>query len=232
MLDFKYDDNELDNQLNKGALWAVTYGDLMSYLMLFFLLMFSFSLSEKGMSFVESLSEVQKAFGGQENKELMDRKAAVVKEEAVAEEIKKKFQGGNGASGKPALAQVEMTEEKIKITLREGILFDPGDVQVKDSAIQVLHEVAEFVHGMPNKIIIEGHTDNLPVPKGSKYVSNWVISMARAYKVLTYFTEVEKVSPERLACIGYGEFQPVADNSTPEGRMQNRRIEITLVRKQ
>ncbi|MEK6542888.1 MAG: OmpA family protein [Elusimicrobiota bacterium] len=221
-------DDDLENQLNKGALWAVTYGDLMSYMMLFFLLMFSFSISEEGMAFIESLSEVQKTFGGEENKELTDRKAKVMKEEELAKEMQSKF---SGAKSMKEFTDVEMTEEKIKITLREGIMFGAGGVDLDDRSREVLHEVAEFLRDMPNRIVVEGHTDNSPIPKNSKFVSNWVLSMGRAYKVLRYFVEEEKIDPRRLACVGYGEFQPLVDNSTPEGRNRNRRIEITLIRK-
>ncbi|MEK7287583.1 MAG: flagellar motor protein MotB [Elusimicrobiota bacterium] len=219
--------DDLESQLNKGALWAVTYGDLMSYLMLFFLLMFSFSISDQGMAFVAGLSEVQQSFGGEENKELKDRHSKLVKEEELAKEIQDKFSANSDLE---KFTKVELTEEKIKITLRESIVFDIGDVDLKPGAKAVLHEVAGFVRTMPNRVVIEGHSDNIPIPKGSKYVSNWVVSMARAYRVLKYFIDEEDLPPERMACVGYGEYMPTADNSTVEGRAQNRRIEITLVR--
>lgn len=226
-LDLQIPEDDQENHLNKGALWAIIYGDLMSYLMLFFLLMFSFSVSDENTDFVESLSEVQQAFGGEANKELIERKAAEIKEEAQGEEMKKRF----SAPASESFANVEMNEEKIKITFREGILFQTGAAELAPGADKVLHEVADFMREMPNQIVIEGHTDNIAIPKGSKYVSNWVLSMARAYRVLTYFAEVEKIAPQRLAAAGYGEYQPIADNATPEGRGQNRRIEITLIRK-
>lgn len=220
-------DEELENQLNKGALWAVTYGDLMSYMMLFFLLMFSFSISEEGMAFIESLSAVQKTFGGEENKELTEKKAKIMREEELAKEIQGKFQQTQNLKD---FTEVQMTEEKIKITLREGIVFDAGGVELDVRSKEVLHEVAEFVRPMPNRVIVEGHTDNMPIPKNSKFVSNWVLSMARAYKVLRYFVDEEKIDPKRLSCVGYGEYHPLVDNDTPEGRSKNRRIEITLMR--
>lgn len=218
---------DLESQLNKGALWAVTYGDLMSYLMLFFMLMFSFSISEQGMAFIEGLSEVQKSFGGEENKEIAERRAKLVKEEELAKEIQEKFRA---KADLDKFTKVELTEEKIRITLREAIVFGVGDADLKPEAKAVLHEVAEFVRTMPNRMVIEGHSDNQPIPKGSKFVSNWVVSMARAYRVLKYFIDEEGLPPQRMACVGYGEYMPIADNATPEGMAQNRRIEITLVR--
>lgn len=216
--------DELENQLNKGALWAVTYGDLMSYLMIFFLMLFSFSIAKsdktKSRKYEESLVNIQKAFGGTADEKRLERAKAQEKEEAAAEKLKE--------SVPASLVQVESSEKKIKLVLGGGVLFDSGRADLKEKAKEVLLPIIEELKKLSNEIVVEGHTDNLPIRSG-RYSTNWELSMARAYSVIGYMEE-SGVERKRLAGIGYGENRPAADNSTPEGRYRNRRIEISLMK--
>lgn len=214
----------MENQLNKGALWAVTYGDLMSYLMIFFLVLFSFSVSKndktKNRKYEESLGNIQKAFGGSADSQRLERAIAKENEEATAEKLKESVASN--------LVQVESSEKMIKLVLTEGVLFASGRADLKEPARKVLAPIAEELKKLPNDVIIEGHTDNLPMKNG-RYESNWELSMARAYSVLK-FMEEQGFSSRHLAGIGYGDNRPVADNGTIEGRARNRRIEISLMK--
>lgn len=216
--------DELENQLNKGALWAVTYGDLMSYLMIFFLMLFSFSIAksdkQKSRKYEESLVNIQRAFGGTTTTRQLERARAQESEAATEEKLKESVASN--------LVQIESSEKKIKLVLTEGVLFGSGSTDLKDPARKVLAPIAAELKKLPNDIIIEGHTDNVPI-KGGRYASNWELSMARAYSVLQFFSE-QGIAPRHLAGIGYGENRPVGDNATPEGRAKNRRIEISLMK--
>ncbi|MGC8867315.1 MAG: OmpA/MotB family protein, partial [Elusimicrobiales bacterium] len=112
---------------------------------------------------------------------------------------------------------------------KEGILFDSGSAVLKSQAQNILLPVINELKKLPNDIVIEGHTDNVPI-KGGRYATNFELSMARAYSVIEFMRK-NGIDPRRLSGIGYGEWRPIADNSTPEGRSKNRRIEITLIRK-
>ncbi|MGD9643756.1 MAG: OmpA family protein [Elusimicrobiales bacterium] len=221
---YKQRRDEVENQLNKGALWAVTYGDLMSYLMIFFLVLFSFSVSKndktKNRKYEESLGNIQKAFGGSADSQRLERAIAKENEEATAEKLKESVASN--------LVQVESSEKMIKLVLTEGVLFASGRADLKEPARKVLAPIAEELKKLPNDVIIEGHTDNLPMKNG-RYESNWELSMARAYSVLK-FMEEQGFSSRHLAGIGYGDNRPVADNGTIEGRARNRRIEISLMK--
>jgi len=221
---YKQRRDEVENSLNKGALWAVTYGDLMSYLMIFFLVLFSFTVSKndktKNRKYEESLGNIQKAFGGAADSPRLERAIAKENEEATA----KKLQESVASS----LVQVESSEKRIKLVLTEGVLFDSGRADLKEPARKVLAPIAEELKKLPNDVIIEGHTDNLPMKNG-RYESNWELSMARAYSVLK-FMEEQGLSSKHLAGIGYGDNRPAADNTTTEGRARNRRIEISLMK--
>ena len=210
------EDEDLENLLNKGALWAVTYGDLMSYLMIFFLIMFTFSL--KGKNAAGNLAALQQQFGGKADSKAIRRLNRQQQEKDVAADLQKKF-------------QAKVTEEKIQITLSDKVLFDSGSARLKPGIFPALQEFAESVRKMPNDLLIEGHTDNVPLRHG-RYGSNMELSMARAYSVVQYLVDKAGINPKRLSGAGYGDHRPVAPNDTPEHRALNRRIEISLIRSQ
>ncbi|HOW90090.1 MAG TPA: OmpA family protein [Elusimicrobiales bacterium] len=220
--------DELENQLNKGALWAVTYGDLMSYLMIFFLILFSFSISKsdkaKSRKYEESLVKIQKAFGGKVDTAQMERAKVREQEDSVAEKIKQSMENNQMSS----LVQIDSNERRVRLVLTEAVLFDSGKAELKARAKEVLAPIVEELKKLPNDVLVEGHTDIVPIHKGL-YATNWELSMARAYSVIQYL-ETLGMTPKRLAGIGYGDNRPVADNATPQGRALNRRIEISLLK--
>ncbi|MFA6584020.1 MAG: OmpA family protein [Elusimicrobiaceae bacterium] len=217
--------DELENQLNRSAAWAVTYGDLMSYLMIFFLMLFSFSLAssknKQNRRYEESLANIQKAFGGMENVAQLKRNLAQKKEDELADTLEKSLKDQSAVT-------IESLESKIKVVLADSILFDSGRAELKPRAMEVLTIVANELAKIPNNLVVEGHTDNLVI-RGGKYSSNWELSMSRAYSVIQFF-EKNGIPSSRLAGIGYGENRPVGENATPEGRSKNRRIEIYLIK--
>ncbi|HAH32941.1 MAG TPA: hypothetical protein DCL44_11580 [Elusimicrobia bacterium] len=220
--------DDLENQLNKGALWAVTYGDLMSYLMIFFLILFSFSITKtdkaKSRKYEESLVNIQKAFGGKMDNKQVERAKVQEQEEHVADKIKQSMEN-NQMSG---MVQIESNEHRVKLVLTEAVLFDSGKADLKDKAKEILKPIAVELMKLPNDIWVEGHTDNVPMHKG-RYATNWELSMSRAYSVIQFLEEIG-MNPKKLAGIGYGENRPVAENTTMEGRAKNRRIEISLLK--
>lgn len=219
-------EEDLENLLNRGALWAVTYGDLMSYLMIFFLILFAFSIEGKN-RFAEGISAVQKQFGGKDDQAALDRQKSRERELSVADDMKSKLH----SKGLQKFASVEVTERKIRVTLSEPILFSLGQSGLKEEARPMLHEFAESVRSLPNLIVVEGHTDNVRVA-GGLYPSNWELSMARAASVIRYLIKDEGIDPTRISGVGYAEYRPVAPNATPEDRAKNRRIELSLMRRE
>lgn len=126
--------------------------------------------------------------------------------------------------------RLQMMEKGLVITVVGDLLFDSGKAKIKAEALPLLDKVArvlkENVPGL--NVGIEGHTDNQPI-KFSGWKSNWELSTARALSVLHYLVSEEGISPQRLSAVGYGEYQPVATNDTPEGRQLNRRVEIVIL---
>jgi chemotaxis protein MotB len=218
----------VENQLNKGALWAVTYGDLMSYLMIFFLVLFSFSIAKtdktKSRKYEESLSNIQKAFGGKVDEKRLERAKAQEQEDQMEDKLKQSM-ADNQMSG---LVQIDANERRVRLVLTEAVLFDSGKADLKERAKEVLLPITGELKKMPNDVLVEGHTDNVPIRSG-RYHTNWELSMARAYSVIQ-FMEQAGIEPRKLAGIGYGENRPASENTSAEGRAKNRRIEISLLK--
>lgn len=137
--------------------------------------------------------------------------------------------------GEIAKGQVTISELQGKLTVNmvDAILFDSGKAEIKPEGLVVLGKVIEIVKSVTDKSIrIEGHTDAVPISGtlAQRYPTNWELSAARAINVARYLQK-QAINPATLSAAGFGEFKPVADNDTPEGRAKNRRIEIVLVPK-
>ena len=120
---------------------------------------------------------------------------------------------------------------KLTVNLVEKILFDSGSAEIKSGGKEVLSKVGTILNEVKDKEIrVEGYSDNLPISPRLKsiYPSNWELSTARAISVVQFLRNTLNIPGERLSASGYAEFRPIADNSTPEGRAQNRRIQIIL----
>jgi chemotaxis protein MotB len=134
------------------------------------------------------------------------------------------------ASKQVALKELE---GKLTLTMVESILFDSGKADVKKQGVEPLNKVAEVLKNTNDQeIIIAGYTDNIPI-KGNLtkiYPTNWELSAARAISVVKILM-ADGVDPKLMSASGFGEYRPVADNDTPEGRAKNRRMEIILMPK-
>lgn len=121
---------------------------------------------------------------------------------------------------------------KLTVNILDRILFDSGEATLRPEGEAVLRKVATVLNQYPTRMIhVIGHTDNVPIRASSrsKYPSNWELAMARATSAVRFLSEQAGVAPQRLGALGYGEFRPIADNSTPEGRAKNRRIAIVVL---
>jgi len=127
---------------------------------------------------------------------------------------------------------ISKLQGKLTVNILDRILFDSGEAVLKPDGETVLNKIAAILAQHPElKIHVIGHTDNVPIRSNarSRFASNWELSTARALAAVRFLTEQAGVDPHRLGAVGYGEFRPVADNNTAEGRTRNRRIAITIL---
>ena len=167
--------------------------------------------------------------------ELNQEKLAVQQKEREVSELDKTRMEIE-SSLKEQIAQrdikLEEIEGKLKVTFVDKILFDSGSVTIKPKGQEVLLKLADsFRDGQDQNIVVEGHTDNVQIGSAllDRFPTNWELSAARATAVVRFLQEKGNIAPERLTASGFGFYRAVATNETPEGRKQNRRIEIILV---
>ena len=201
----------------RSPIWLTIYSDLMTNLMLFFLMLFGTS---------RMAADVQKTIHKSIQTEFSREKDIFVKKEEESIKYMIEYVETKRLSG---FATVKVSEQRVRIMLANPVLFGLGEGELKPSAIPVLHQVARLLKDIPNAVLVEGHTDDRTIT-GGNFRSNWELSTARAFSVIRYFIEEENITPQRLSAVGYGEYRPLYPNDTEENRAKNRRIEINIIR--
>ena len=123
---------------------------------------------------------------------------------------------------------LEMGRDGLVISLREAGFFDSGSAAGKPQTLPTLRQIAAKLGASPYDVRIEGHTDNVPI-HNAEFDSNWELSSARATRIARLFLDMKAIPPDRLSAAGYAEYHPVASNDTPEGRAQNRRVDLVVM---
>lgn len=147
---------------------------------------------------------------------------------ANLEEIKQQLDTMFAEEGMSTVISTNIDTRGLVISLSNAILFDSGSAEIKPENESTLMHIGKIINTLDYYIRIEGHTDNVPI-NSTVYPSNWELSTARASSVVRLFVDQCSVSPEKVVAVGYGEYKPIADNSTDEGRAKNRRIDIIIL---
>jgi len=130
--------------------------------------------------------------------------------------------------------QITITQlaDRLSVSMVDRILFPSGEAAITAEGLKVLERVGNVLKNTERKVIrVEGHTDNIPISQKlvETFPTNWELSAARAINVVRFLQDRVGIAPARLEAVGLSEFHPVATNTTPDGRSQNRRIEISLL---
>ena len=159
----------------------------------------------------------------EEAKEALEE-AGASESESVAEQIESKL----SEYGLQDQVEVDFNANYVMITINGALLFDSGKAELTEDAIPIVDNLSKILAQYSNNIIeIEGHTDNVPMRSGT-YENNDVLSMYRALYVAERIRQVTNLNPAYIKSAGRGEYVPIADNSTAEGRARNRRVEIKI----
>lgn len=145
-----------------------------------------------------------------------------------SEQLAEKIEESVAESSMKDKIDVTFTSQYVQLTLKGALLFDSGKTEIRSEAIPVVDKVGKILESYAdNTVEIEGHTDNVPM-HSSKYADNSELSCGRALSVYNYLISTTNLDPAKVKYAGRGEFVPVADNSTAEGRAKNRRVEIRI----
>jgi chemotaxis protein MotB len=233
-----FQDDEAPKVAKGAPMWVVTFGDLMSLLLCFFVLLLSFSETDK-QKYKQVAGSLAKAFGVQREIRVMDIPKGMtmisqdfnqeILETRLKEEIGKEIDKMVSSELEEYQEQisVEETGEGIVIRLMGESTFDSGKDEVREKLKPLLQNVAKLLESDAGDIVIAGHTDNVPVRSGP-FKSNLRLSIARAAAVADFLLSNSKIDPKRVATMGFGEFRPIESNATERGREKNRRVEIIL----
>jgi chemotaxis protein MotB len=211
--------------------WMVTYSDMVTLLLTFFVLMLSMAEMDK-VKFERAVVSLQGAFGIIQNSPPEETKTEMIVPEIepipmeMLQSVYKKIL--IDLQKFDLNEDIELVKDRgaIVLRIREKVLFDLGSTTLKKEARPVLAKVARLVAPLPFNMRIEGHADNLPF--GAMDQSNWDLSVHRAIAVLKFIAQNDLLSLDRLSAVGYGDQMPLVPNDTPENRALNRRVEFVL----
>lgn len=228
--------------------WLVSYADFVTLLFAFFVVMFA--TSHVNSRRMQQISQAYAAIMSNDIQQLRSIVAEFAADRDAAE-------GAGDAAGNPdarrVLTMQEMMPVKARveqrlgpliqgdkislslmprgliISLRESGFFPPGQATFLPGAADLLSEVGAVIAELPNQPVrMEGHTDNAPI-QTTRFPSNWELSTARAIAVLDLMVHTYDIDPRRVSVAGYADRRPIADNSTPEGRAKNRRVDVAIL---
>jgi len=223
--------------------WMTTYGDMVTLLMAFFVMLFAFSNID-----AQKFEQVMQSFQGSagilsggvtlnQNDLIFEAlpesniTETVQTVEENLEVLKETIQEYIELKELESEVSVEFDTRGLIIRFKDNALFDSGSANLKSSSEEILRFIGELLKNeefMDRSVRVEGHTDNIPIST-ARFPSNWELSTTRSTNVIKFFINQAKITPERLSASGYGEYYPIADNTTSEGRAKNRRVDIVIL---
>lgn len=211
--------------------WLLTYADLITLLLAFFVVMYSMSQidAKRFGRVVEALNGVLKGGHMVVQQDEINPKTGhgllkLGNLRMIQNHVEKIFE----EEGKKDVLKSEVTERGLVVHIMEQALFKQGSAVLEPKAVEVLSLIADQLVDLPNHIRIEGHTDDQPIST-SIYPSNWELSTVRATEVVKYLIENYSISPTRISALGYGEYRPVRPNNSIENRAANRRVDVVVM---
>ncbi|KXZ39775.1 chemotaxis protein MotB [Alkalithermobacter thermoalcaliphilus JW-YL-7 = DSM 7308] len=230
--------------IKKGAPeWMNTYGDMVTLLLCFFVLLFSYSTIDAQkfeaiiMSFQGSLGLLD---GGKtidsenyiKDGSLKDKNTKQTREIEDFKKLEHEIRQYLDENGLADDVSVINGNSGILLRFKDNVLFDSGKADLKDKSKETLTYISRLLNKEEFRekfIRIEGHTDNVPI-RNSKYPSNWELSVSRSSNVVRFLIEETGINPRRISASGYSEYHPVAPNDSPENKAKNRRVDILILR--
>lgn len=217
-----------DNEQPTAPFWMTTFSDMMTLLMVFFVLIVSMS-EIKVKRFEEALTYFQGGRGVLMQQSVMSNTPQTQETLHINRLRAERFEQLNEylrENGLQDKVQVNLRPDGVHTVITDEVMFNTGEARIIEPARTILSLLAGAISDGVEAVAVEGHTDSRPI-RTLRYPTNWELSAARAAAVVRFLQQQEDVlDPERYVALGYGEHRPVATNASPEGRASNRRVEI------
>lgn len=216
--------------------WLISYADFITLLFAFFVTMYALSSVNEGKyrvlsdSLSAAFSPVDFPFKRKDTGIEFVQKPNIIPDLLKKKDYNtyQKIQNDLKDLENAGVANIIPEKRGIVVRLSDRAIFDQGQDRLRPDAKIILDKVAETLEDKESFIRIEGHTDNVPI-NTPQFPSNWELSSSRAVNVLRYLVDKHGMKPGRLSALGFGEYRPIADNGTSEGRVKNRRIDIVIL---
>jgi len=217
-----------------------TYSDLVTLLLCFFVLLFSFSEID-ARKFEAIIRSFQGSLGVLDSGRTIDEDRYIsqalqsdrlLREQQEAESMEwlyRQLDEFIKENGLEATVVLGIEERGLLIRFKDQVLFDSGKAVIRKDAEPIVQSIGEILKQNDRAIRVEGHTDNVPM-RTPMYPSNWELSTARAVNVVKFFIEETGITPTRLSAAGYGEYHPIAENDTAENKQKNRRVDVVILK--
>lgn len=210
--------------------WMVTYSDLVTLLLTFFVLLLSMANLDQ-LKFNAASESIKQAFGvvgTVEDSPLSPPKLIQINpvQGDLIHQVYKRIE--KEVTRLKLDKDIKLVKDRGAVVLRvnDSVLFDAGNADLKPAALSLLSKIADLVRPLPFHLRTEGHTDDTPF--GGGQLSNWDLSMIRAVNVVKYFAQNDLFPLDRISAAGYGSYKPVVPNDSPENRAMNRRVDFIL----
>ena len=226
--------------------WLLPYSDLMTLLLALFIALFAISQTDQT-KMVQLAQAFSSAFnmGGPSffdqagpnpsmQREIFANEdagnAAYIQENQTLEQIQREMENYIQQNNLQDQLSTQLEEEGLMIRIKEKALFPSGSADLVPESARIGPIVAGLLASIPERVLISGHTDTDPI-SNERFPSNWELSSTRALTFMKYLLSINQdLNPARFSAIGYGEYRPIANNDTAEGKQTNRRVEILIAR--
>jgi len=209
--------------------WVVSYADFVTLLFAFFTTMYAISQVDAG-KLKMFTGSMKSAFRTENVRTVKPVIEGIVPVAPDTLSIEADLRKGLAALQTKEDMEISHDERGVVLSIGDNLLFEVGKAGLRQDAAGSLGAVASVLKKLPNSVIVEGHTDNIPITDThGRFASNWELSTARATSVLSYLLTTYNLPPERFAAAGYAEFRPKATNATPDGRARNRRVDVIIL---
>ncbi len=222
--------------------WLLTYADMITLLMAFFIMMYSMSVLNRE-KFAKAAAGLRAQFGpqkwhlssgagadmGKASSHAIVDQPKVADHQVTLDSVQQQLEDYIKVNDLETAVTIQQETRGLVISIvSDDLLFDKGRAELRPQALALLDQIAGLLQQISNPVAVEGHTCDIPIHT-EKFPSNWELSAARACSVVRYLIDRHEISPRRLSASGFADTRPVAPNTDPEGRARNRRVDLVIL---